>query len=192
MKMVTQPTVPSSSSLLDRARRGDQEAWEVLFNDCYPKVVRVIRRRMSRRLRKIYDSTDIANEVMKSLAAKFHNFDFSSMTGLRAFLIKAAQQKMVDEYRYGHAQKRDLGRDCALHSGGLQNWEPVDSSPTPSQLAVASEQERILLEQQSGESRTVLELKILGESNKEVARSTGWHIRKVERFLQNLRGTWRI
>src|SRR5271154_4321440 len=106
---------PSSTcpppNLLDRARQGDQEAWQDLFNDCYPKVVRVIRRRLSRPMRKIYDSTDIANDVMKSLAAKFHNFDFSSIDGLRAFLIRAAEQKVIDGYRKNHAQKRDLDRD---------------------------------------------------------------------------------
>ena len=57
----------TSSDLIERARNGDQQAWQVLFDDCYPKIRRVIRRRMSRPLRSLYDSTDIANEVMKSL-----------------------------------------------------------------------------------------------------------------------------
>jgi RNA polymerase sigma factor (sigma-70 family) len=179
-------------NLLDRARAGDQEAWEVLFNECYPKVVRVIRRRLNRPMRKLYDSTDIANEVMKSLAAKFHHFDFSSIDGLRAFLVKAAEQKVVDGYRHGHAQKRDLGRDRVFSSGDLENWEPADASPTASQVAVAVEEEGLLLDGQSGDHRTILELKIQGFSNSEVARSTGWHVRKVERFLQNLRGIWRF
>jgi RNA polymerase sigma factor (sigma-70 family) len=184
------PRIPSD--LLERARAGDQQAWEILFNECYPKVVRVIRRRLNRPMRKLYDSTDIANEVMKSLAAKFHNLDFSSIDGLKAFLIKAAEQKVVDGYRHGHAQKRDIGRDRAFSSGDLENWEPTDASPTASQVAVATEEERILLEGQSGEQRTILELKLQGFSNPEVATTTGWHLRKVERFLQTLRGTWRF
>ena len=91
----TPPTSAEASlALLDRARRGDQEAWQILFEDCYPKIVRVVRKRLSRPMRKIYDSTDIANEVMKSLAAKFDHFNFSSVDGLRAFLIRV--QKTVD------------------------------------------------------------------------------------------------
>jgi RNA polymerase sigma factor (sigma-70 family) len=186
----TLPRFPAD--LLDRARAGDQQAWEILFNECYPKVVRVIRRRLNRPMRKLYDSTDIANEVMKSLAAKFHHFDFSSIGGLTAFLIKAAEQKVVDGYRHGHAQKRDIGRDRAYTAQDRENWEPADISPTASQVAVAIEEEGILLEGQSGEHRTILELKLQGYSNTEVASSTGWHLRKVERFLQNLRGTWRF
>jgi DNA-directed RNA polymerase specialized sigma24 family protein len=104
----------------------------------------------------------------------------------------AAKQKMVDEYRHVHAMKRDVNRDRAFPVGDRETWEPVDSSPTPSQVAVATEEEKILLEGQSGEARTVLELKLRGHSNSEVAQDTGWHIRKIERFLQNLRGTWRL
>jgi len=142
-------------------------------------------------MRKIYDSTDIANEVMKSLAAKFHHFDFSSIDGLRAFLIRAAEQKVVDGYRKGHAQKRDIGRDRPLTSDGA-GWEPADSSPTASQVAVAIEEEEILLDGQSGEQRAILEMKLQGFSNSEVARTMGWQIRRIERFLEKLRGTWRF
>src|SRR5262249_38912242 len=102
------PCIPQT--LLYRARSGDQDAWQVLFDACYPKIVCVVRKRLSRPMRNLYDSTDIANEVMKSLAAKFNHFDFSSIDGLRAFLIRAAEQKVVDGYRRGHAQKRDIGR----------------------------------------------------------------------------------
>jgi RNA polymerase sigma factor (sigma-70 family) len=188
------PPTPDDAqlSLLARARQGDQAAWEILFEDCYPKVVRVIRKRMSRPMRKIYDSTDIANEVMKSLAAKFDHFDFSSVDGLRAFLFRAAEQKVVDGYRRGHARKRDIGRDRALATDGPGGYEPADSSPTPSQIAVATEEAEILLGGQTGVDRTILELKLQGHSNREVAVATGWHLRKIERFLEKLRGTCRL
>ncbi len=187
------PCTPPEGDLLDRARQGDQDAWQILFDECYPKIVRVVRRRLSRPMRKIYDSTDIANEVMKSLAAKFHHFDFSSIGGLRAYLIHAAEQKVVDGYRRGHAQKRDLGRDRPLAAGDPSGgWDLADDSPTASQLAVASEEQELLLEGQTGPSRTVLELKLQGMSNSEVARETGWHLRKIERFLEKLRGTCRL
>jgi RNA polymerase sigma factor (sigma-70 family) len=182
----------ASLTLLDRARLGDQAAWQVLFEDCYPKIVRVVRKRLSRPMRRLCDSTDIANEVMKSLAAKFDHFDFSSIDGLRAFLIRAAEQKVVDGYRRGYAQKRTMDRDQALATGGPGGYDPADSSPTPSQMAVASEAFELLLDGQSGVDRTILELKVQGHSNSEVAKATGWHLRRVERFLVKLRGTCRL
>jgi RNA polymerase sigma factor (sigma-70 family) len=186
------PSADASNTILERARQGDQAAWQILFEDCYPKIVRVVRKRLSRPMRKIYDSTDIANEVMKSLAAKFDHFDFSTVDGLRAFLIRAAEQKVVDGYRRGHAQKRDLDRDRALAAHGPGGFEPADSSPTPSQVAVATEEVEILLGGRSGVDRTIVELKMQGHSNREVAEATGWHLRKIERYLVKLRATCRL
>ena len=70
--------------------------------------------------------------------------------------------------------------------------EVADNSPTASQVAVASESEEHLLRDQSTEGRSVVELKIQGFTNQDVAETTGWHLRKVERFLERLRGTCRL
>jgi len=183
----------SPSDLIARARAGDQEAWNELFEECYPKIRRVIRRRLSRPMRKHYDSTDIANEVMKSLAEKFGDFEFASISELRKFVLHAAEQKVIDQYRHQHAQKRNIDRDRPFAYGdGSTTWEPADESPTPSQGAVASEEEQQLLENQSGPGRAILELKLQGYSNPEVARETGWNLRKVERFLKKLSDSWRL
>lgn len=183
----------NSADLIERARRGDQQAWQDLFDDCYPKIIRVVRRRMSRPLRSLYDSTDIANEVMKSLAAKFDRLDVDSIRGLRAYLIRAAESKVADGYRHGHAMKRDIARTQASYPGDdIGQLEVLDRGPTASQIAVATEREENLLKDQEGERRSVVAMKIEGFSNTEVSQSTGWHIRKVERFLERLKGTCRL
>ena len=187
------PSSNAAKSLIERARQGDQQAWHELFEDCYPKIVRVIRRRLSRPLRSVYDSTDIANEVMKSLAAKFDQIDFTSIAGLRAYLIHAAECKVVDGYRHGHALKRDFARtQGALPGDGQGPLEIPDNGPTPSQIAVASESAASLLREQGDEERSIIEMKVHGYSNPEVSEAVGWHLRKVERFLKNLRGTCRL
>ena len=183
----------TSSDLIERARNGDQQAWQVLFDDFYPKIIRVIRRRMSRPLRSLYDSTDIANEVMKSLAAKFHHLDVESISGLRAYLIRAAECKVVDGFRHGHAMKRDIARNQATYPGDdLGQLEVLDRSPTASQVAVATESEESLRNQRDEAQRTAVAMKIDGFTNNEVSQTTGWHIRKVERFLERLKGTCRL
>jgi RNA polymerase sigma factor (sigma-70 family) len=192
MRSIPPPSAKPTLSLLDRARLGDQEAWQILFEDCYPKIHRVVSKRLSRPMRRIYDSTDIANDVMKSLAAKFDHFDFSSVDGLRAFLIRAAEQKVIDGNRRVHALKRDIDRDRPITADGAGGFEPTDSSPTASQVAVATEEAKILLDGRSGVERTILELKIQEHTNREAAEATGWHLRKVERFLEKLRGTCRL
>src|SRR4051812_15747384 len=96
-------TPPSDESdrdpqdLLDRARAGDQAAWDELFKTCYPKVIRVVRRKLNRPLRALYDSTDFASDVMKSLVGNLDRLDFPSIHSLMAFLTQAAEQKVIDE-----------------------------------------------------------------------------------------------
>src|SRR5215470_13686118 len=81
------------AEVLEAAHRGDQSAWETLFRECYPKVRRVVRRKLNRSMRSLYDSTDFASDVMKSLAANLDHLNFVSIQSLVAFLANVAEQK---------------------------------------------------------------------------------------------------
>ena len=178
--------------LLDRARAGDQAAWEELFHTCYPKVIRVVRRKLNRPLRALYDSTDFASDVMKSLVDNLDRLDFPSIHSLMAFLAQAAEKKVIDEYRRRHTQKRDIKRERALASGDeseVPSLALVSGEPTASQVAQAREVRDRLLAGQDEDERRIIELKQLGYSNAEIAEETGWNIRKVQRFFKNLHDT---
>lgn len=183
--------VVATDSLIERARRGDEAAWTELFEKCYPKIVRAARRKLHRPTGAIGTSSDIANEVLQSLALKFDNIDIYSITGLQAFLIKSAERKVADELRHHLALKRGGGQVRPLdRANDSLPYEHADTGPTPSQVVVASEERQIILDK-SGENRGVVELKINGMNNAEVAQKTGWDLRKVQRFFKDLRGTLR-
>jgi RNA polymerase sigma-70 factor (ECF subfamily) len=178
-----------SDELIARARAGDQAAWEELFRTCYPKVIRVVRRKLDRPLRSLYDSTDFVSDVMKSLAANLDRLDFPSLGSLIAFLAQAAEQKVIDEYRRRHTLKRDITRERALVSSNGTDVMPLalaSADPTASQVAQASEVRERLLAGQDESERTVIELRRMGYTNVEIAERTGWNIRKVQRFLKDL------
>lgn len=177
------------AGVLEAAHRGDQSAWEVLFRECYPKVRRVVRRKLNRQMRNLYDSTDFASDVMKSLAANFGHLDFRSIDSLFAFLAQVAEQKVIDEYRRRNSLKRDMTRERPILSGGADAG-PVQlpsDGPSPSQVAQANEaQERLLSRVDDETERTIIELKQQRYSNAEIAERTGWNIRRVQRFLKDL------
>jgi RNA polymerase sigma factor (sigma-70 family) len=176
------------AQILEAAHRGDQSAWEALFRECYPKVRRVVRRKLNRSMRSLYDSTDFASDVMKSLAANFGQLDFASIDSLMAFLAQVAEQKVIDEYRRRHTLKRDMARERPLLSDGAEAG-PVQLSsddPTASQLAQANEVHERLLSRVDETERTIIQLKQQGYSNADIADRTGWNIRKVQRFLKDL------
>jgi len=180
---------PERDGLFSRARAGDQDAWEELFRTCYPKVIRVVRRKLDRPLRSLYDSTDFASDVMKSLAANLDRLDFPSISSLMAFLAQAAEQKVIDEYRRRHTLKRDIKRECTLTSHDGTDLGPqvlASPGPTASQVVQADEVRERLLSGQDPTERAVIELKQQGYSNSEIAEQTGWNIRKVQRFFKDL------
>jgi len=178
-----------SDALIARARAGDQNAWDELFNRCYPKVIRVVRRKLDRPMRSLYDSTDFFSDVMKSLAANFDRLEFASLGSLIAYLAHVAEQKVIDEYRRQHTLKRDITRDRALVTPDGTDYMPMalaSPDPTASQEAQAVEVCERLMAGQDESQRTVIELKRFGYTNNEIAEKTGWNIRRVQRFLQDL------
>src|SRR3954452_12378581 len=104
MSQPTDTASETSDGLFARARTGDQGAWRELFDACYPKVLRVIRRRLnSPAMRSLYDSTDFVSDVWKSLAEKQEKFEFSTLDALIKFLSTSAERKVIDEHRRLHA-----------------------------------------------------------------------------------------
>lgn len=198
---MSMPSDRSSSdrvNLFARARAGDQAAWTELFDTCYPKVVRAVRANLGRMgpyngriLRSIYDSTDIASDVMKSLAAKSDRFEFESVDDLMHFLTHAAQQRVIDEYRKMHAKKREEFRKVSIHKpdGGLYDTPAGD--PTASQQAQAREAGDRIEAGLSEQIRRLIRMKRDEElSNQEAADRLGWDVRKVQRVLQAIKEQW--
>lgn len=187
------PRADVADGLFERARSGDQDAWRELYEACYPKVLRVIRRRLNSRVRSLYDSTDFVGDVWKSLAEKPDQFDFPNVEALTAFLAIAAQRKVIDAHRRLHAAKNDIERHRPLAAwSDLGDGAPALQSPepTPSQVAQATETAEFLLSGLGDEDREVLALKRQDYGNQEVAERVGWSLRKVQRFLKDLNDSW--
>ncbi|MFO0890723.1 MAG: RNA polymerase sigma factor [Isosphaeraceae bacterium] len=189
MTMLSDPELSDDLlKILTDAQRGDQTAWETLFRECYPKVRRVVRRKLDRSMRSLYDSTDFASDVMKSLAANLDHLSFASIQSLISFLVHVAEQKVIDEYRRRRTLKRDFTRECRLSTADPDS-PPVQlpsDEPTASQLAQANEVHERLLSRQDEIERTIIDLRRQGYSNGDISDLTGWNIRKVQRFLKDL------
>ncbi len=180
-------------SVFAKAQAGDQAAWVALFNECYPKVQRVVRRRINGPLRRYIDSTDIASDVFGELAEKASRFRFETVDDVRNFLVDAAHKRVVDEHRRFLAKKRDSRRETPLYAGraGDDAWAVSSGEPSPSQHAVAQEtDEKLRTATADEEGRRVIELRREHRNNEEISEMTGWSLRKVQRFLERLRPTF--
>jgi RNA polymerase sigma factor (sigma-70 family) len=189
MAMMLNPEIADDlTMLLEEAQHGNEVAWETLFKECYPKVRRVVRRKLTRSMRSLYDSTDFASDVMGNLAANLDRHKFPSVDSLLAFLAHVAEQKVIDEHRRQHALRRDIRRDQSISAGDPDEGGIQLSSggPTASQVAQAHEVEQRLLARPDQTERTIIELRKRGYSNSDIAEQTGWDVRKIQRFLQKL------
>lgn len=187
--MLSNPGLDDLTRTINQAKEGDQEAWERLFREYYPKVRRVVRRKLDRSMRSIYDSTDFASDVMKSLAANLSRLDFPSAEHLVAFLAQVAEQKVIDEHRRRRTLKRDVTRERRLEAVTGSESAPVQlasDQPTASQVAQANEAEAILMNRGSETEKRIIALRREGHDNTDIADRTGWNIRKVQRFLKDL------
>ncbi|WZO98867.1 ECF-type sigma factor [Isosphaeraceae bacterium EP7] len=179
-----------SDGLFARAQSGDQDAWKILFEACYPKIRRVVRRRMnSPMIRSLYDSTDFASDVWKSLAAKQDRYEFQHVDDVMKFLAKAARDKVAAEYRRLMAQKRQEEQKIAFFGEDGHAIDAVAIGPTPSQVAVAREAADFLVADQPDDVLEVIKAKRDGCSNDEAAGQVGMNVRKVQRILKTLHET---
>jgi RNA polymerase sigma factor (sigma-70 family) len=158
-------------------------------------VLRAVRRRLtSRKMRSIYESTDFVNDVWRSLAARPERYDFDSIEKLQAFLVQKARRKVLDELRKQTTQKRDIERQQRLDGGldsDLGTIELAGPDPTPSQIVLAEETRDRIQSGLSTDEREIIELRQSGYNNDEISKRTGWNVRKVQRFLQDLRNSWK-
>ena len=192
MTMMSRPEMGIDlAKVLQEAHRGDPAAWEALFKECYPKVRRVVRRKLNRSMRSLYDSTDFASDVMKSLAAHFDQLEFPSIDSLMAFLARVAEQKVIDEYRRRNTLKRDVTRERPIWANDAESGpvQLASDDPTASQEAQAKELEERLLSRTDDQTKAIIEMKLRGDSTSDIAERTGWNIRKVQRVLKDL-GEW--
>jgi RNA polymerase sigma factor (sigma-70 family) len=175
---------------IKEAQDGNQEAWDRLFREYYPKVCRAARRKLDRSgrsMRSVYESSDFANDVMKSLVANLSRLDFPSSEHLVAFLAQVAEQKVIDEHRRRRTLKRDVTRERRLEGATESTSVQLASDePTASQHAQANEAEALLMDRGSETEKRIIELRREGYDNNDIADQTGWNVRKVQRFLKDL------
>jgi len=168
--------------LLALYRAGDQNALAELFH-LYNAVIRAaVRRRMSERLRKEFDSLDFAQDVWASFCAiPAERRDFKSPTALHAFLVKVAENKIVDTYRRRiQSASRSAARECDLKKS------PASNEPTPSQWAIAGERWSMLSSELQPSHLAVVEHLRAGYSCQEIAERLDTSLRTITRILDRV------
>lgn len=176
-------------SLLHQVSEGSEEAARELVDNYGDTILRAVRRALDDRLRCQFDSLDFVQCVWKSFFARRGATDrFRTPQELIAFLVVMARNKVGEQHRFRATQKRDFGRELSLDA---RRNKPVAQKlfapqPGPPAAAIAQERWENLTQECPHGYEKILELKLQGHTQEEIAGALGYAVATVRRFLKRL------
>ena len=112
------PTSPENdlADLVHQAQAGSNGAAKILFDKWQKPLLRVIRQKLDRRLRRIFDSDDFVQGAMAEFFARaLEAGDFDTPQGLLAYVKTIAENKVRDAARkYLQSQRSNFTKDVPL------------------------------------------------------------------------------
>jgi RNA polymerase sigma factor (sigma-70 family) len=182
--------IPTESAhLLQRCAAGDSLAEEELFERYVVRLTLLARSRLSQRLASRVDPEDIVMSAYRSffLAAREHRFELRRSGDLWRLLVKITLAKLYDQAEHHQAQRRDVQRELPTSDkeGIRPPWLTVVSrDPTPSEVAQSIEELERLLAALPPLGAQVVQLRLQGHRQDEIAARLGCAERTVRRWLE--------
>jgi RNA polymerase sigma factor (sigma-70 family) len=161
--------------LIRRVRSGDGPAAAELVRLYEPEIRRTVRvrLRMDSRLRRLFDSMDVCQSVLGSFFARaaLGQFDIDQPEQVLKLLVTMAHNKLAEQVRRQHAQRRDHRRREELGSDELA--AVADRTATPSRIVANEELLREVRRLLSEEERRIADHRAQGKRWAEIADDMG-------------------
>ena len=188
---------PTSMSLLERARREDQQAWRQIVHLYGPLVLRWCRRSGLAD----EDASDVFQETFRAVSTNLSGFaPTKSIGSFRSWLRTIARTKVADYYRR-KSRRPDAkgGTGAQMHFAELPEVLPDDEAETESENALVVQQAMELVRpefdernwkafwQVAVEGRTAVEVALEFNVSPQTVRQANYRIRRrLRRVLQGL------
>jgi RNA polymerase sigma factor (sigma-70 family) len=174
--------------LMEQIATGSESAVETLISQYGGQLCRAVRRRLNRHLRPKYGTSDFVQAVWASFFCGRDQLGHFEHSGdFVAFLTTMAQNKVVDECRHRlKTQKRDIRREQPICTDASEEIPVRSREPAPSQVAIRNEQWQRMLDGLPTRYRRILELRVTGETQENIAGQLGISERTVRRVLSKL------
>jgi|DewCreStandDraft_4_1066084.scaffolds.fasta_scaffold82524_2 RNA polymerase sigma-70 factor (ECF subfamily) len=180
----------STDDLVQRCRRGDQQAARELVDAYIEKLLPLARRRISQRLASRVDAEDIVQSVFRTFFARLKDdqFEIRDRDDLHRLLVRITLHKTLRQIAHHKAAKRDPNQEIGQGNSSQERLlQILANEPTPEDSVCFLDQLEHFLERLPAEDRRILELRLDGYSTEEIAEQLGTYDRKVRRVLERIR-----
>ena len=192
---------PSIAVWIERARAGNAEAQQELWDRFFPQLLRLAKSRLQRAPQRLGDEEDVALSVFQSFFRGIQENRFPSLRGegdLWRLLSSMTHRKAIDWLRHANRQKRmALGESALLspdqgeRSQQTRPMSQVEGKPqSPLLELVVIEEVRRLMDLLTDDLRGVAVKKLEHHTNAEIAAALNCSVATVERRLKLIRQIW--
>jgi RNA polymerase sigma factor (sigma-70 family) len=176
---------------IHQVKGGDSRAAQKLWEEYFPRLVGLVRKKIQGRPALGSEPEDVAQEAFASFfrRAEANRFpQLSDRNDLWRLLVVITARKAIDHLAREGRLKHGGG---AVHLGPEVLEDVVGREPTPEFAAGVKEQLQRLLEKLGDEQlRQIAAWKLEGYTNKEIAGMLDCALATVERRLRLIRATW--
>ncbi len=173
----------NSAELLAGCQTGDEAAAAAVFARYGERLVRLAQSRLAARMATRVDPEDIVQSAYRSFfcAAREGRFTWEREGDLWRLLVEVTLHKLYRLAERHSAARRSVDREKL--ASATDNSAFLAREPTPEQAAVACEQLEALLAELPVASRSIVELRLQGYEQREIAQRLGCSERTVRRAL---------
>ena len=184
------PTPPEEQVLIDLWRKGDQDAARQIVDRYFGRLLVLARRRISQRLASRVDPEDIVQSVFRTFFVRLKDgqFVFHEEDDLCKLLMRITLHKTLRQVAFHKAAKRDPNLETNQEEQGREQLLALlDREPSAEATVAFLDQLEHFLVQLDPKTRRILEMRVQGYSNDEIAKELNVYDRKIRRAVERVR-----
>jgi RNA polymerase sigma factor (sigma-70 family) len=177
-------------NLVSQFRKGDQDAARQIVDRYLERLLTLARRRISQRLASRVDPEDIVQSVFRTFFGRLKDgqFVFDDQDDLCKLLMRITLHKTLRQVAYHKAAKRDPSQETPHGEHHHEQLMAVfDEEPTQEATVAFLDQLEHFLGQLRPQEREILEMRLQGHSNEDIATKLGIYDRKIRRVIEHVR-----
>lgn len=182
----------SDAELVQRWREGDQQAATILHERYLTRLLNLVGRHLADKFNSRLDPDDVVQSVFRSIfrLTREGRFEFEGDSDFWKLLLTMALNKVRNTVRHHQAGKRTPAAESVSTSAdGVDGYivNRLSSQPTIEEIVSFADMLEQVLQQLEPEQQQLIQYRIEGFTQKEIAEKLGVDDRTVRRMFANIR-----